>query len=95
MLVQTEKGNKCLPLLKIEDSPRFQWRGLMIDVCRHFIPKSVILRNLDAMAMAKMNVFHWHLSEDQGFRVECKAFPKLTRDGFRRKIFYSRRRERK
>ena len=80
-LVQTEKGNKCLPLLKIEDSPRFQWRGLMIDVCRHFIPKSVILRNLDAMAMAKMNVFHWHLSEDQGFRVECKTFPKLHEMG--------------
>ncbi len=49
----------------------------MIDVCRHFLPKSVILRNLDAMAMVKMNVFHWHLSEDQGFRVECKTFPKL------------------
>lgn len=76
-LVQSEKGKKCLPVLKIEDSPRFQWRGLMLDVCRHFIPKSVILRNLDAMAMAKMNVFHWHLSEDQGFRVECKTFPKL------------------
>ena len=76
-LIQTDKDKVFLPCLKIEDSPRFQWRGLMIDVCRHFLPKSVILRNLDAMAMVKMNVFHWHLSEDQGFRVECKTFPKL------------------
>lgn len=80
-LIQTEKGLTYLPVLKIEDSPRFQWRGLMLDVCRHFIPKNVILRNLDAMAMAKLNVFHWHLSEDQGFRVECKTFPKLHEVG--------------
>lgn len=86
-LIQTEKGMTCLPVLKIEDSPRFQWRGLMIDVCRHFIPKNVILRNLDAMAMAKMNVFHWHLSEDQGFRVECKTFPKLHEMGSDGKYF--------
>ncbi|MFZ4591494.1 MAG: family 20 glycosylhydrolase, partial [Ignavibacteria bacterium] len=86
-LIQTEKGVTCLPVLKIEDSPRFQWRGLMIDVCRHFIPKNVILRNLDAMAMAKMNVFHWHLSEDQGFRVECKTFPKLHEMGSDGKYF--------
>jgi hexosaminidase len=86
-LIQTEKGMTCLPVLKIEDSPRFQWRGLMIDVCRHFIPKNVILRNIDAMAMAKMNVFHWHLSEDQGFRVECKTFPKLHEMGSDGKYF--------
>ncbi len=76
-LIQTNADNIYLPCLKIEDYPRFQWRGLMIDVCRHFMPKSMIFRNLDAMAMVKMNVFHWHLSEDQGFRVECKTFPKL------------------
>lgn len=86
-LIQTEKGMTCLPVLKIEDSPRFQWRGLMLDVCRHFIPKNVILRNLDAMAMAKMNVFHWHLSEDQGFRVVCKTFPKLHEMGSDGKYF--------
>ncbi|MFA7361189.1 MAG: family 20 glycosylhydrolase [Candidatus Kapaibacterium sp.] len=80
-LIQTNADNIYLPCLKIEDHPRFQWRGLMIDVCRHFLPKSVILRNLDAMAMVKMNVFHWHLSEDQGFRVECKTFPKLHEMG--------------
>ncbi|MFA5010459.1 MAG: family 20 glycosylhydrolase [Ignavibacteria bacterium] len=76
-LIQTGENHVFIPCLKIVDSPRFQWRGLMMDVCRHFITKSVILRNLDAMAMFKMNVLHWHLSEDQGFRIECKTFPKL------------------
>ena len=80
-LIQTSEDKVFIPCLKIADSPRFQWRGLMMDVCRHFIPKSVILRNLDAMAMFKMNVLHWHLSEDQGFRVECKTFPKLHEMG--------------
>ncbi|MCI0494829.1 family 20 glycosylhydrolase, partial [candidate division KSB1 bacterium] len=59
--------------------------GLMIDACRHFMPMDVIKRNLDGMAAVKMNVFHWHLTEDQGFRVECKTFPKLHElgsDGF-------------
>ena len=63
--------------VEIEDSPRFKWRGLMIDVCRHFMPPDVIYRNLDAMAAVKMNVLHLHLSDDQGFRIECKTFPKL------------------
>ena len=80
-LIQTSGNNVFIPCLKIADSPRFQWRGLMMDVCRHFIPKSVILKNLDAMAMFKMNVLHWHLSEDQGFRIECKTFPKLHEMG--------------
>ncbi len=65
----------------IKDSPRFAWRGLLIDVGRHFMPVDVIKRNLDAMAAVKLNVLHWHLSEDQGFRVECKAFPKLHEMG--------------
>ena len=86
-LVQTDKGKICVPVLKIEDSPRFQWRGLMMDVCRHYIPKEVLKRNIDGMAMAKMNVFHWHLSEDQGFRVECKTFPKLHEMGSDGKYF--------
>jgi len=71
--------------VKINDAPRFPWRGLMIDVCRHFMPIDVIYRNLDAMAAVKMNVLHLHLSEDQGFRIECKTFPKLhlkASDGF-------------
>ena len=65
------------PAVKIEDKPRFAWRGLMIDVSRHFIPLEVLRRNIDGMEAVKMNVFHWHLSENQGFRVESKKFPKL------------------
>jgi len=61
----------------IEDSPRFVWRGLMIDAARHFQPVNVIKRNLDAMASVKLNVFHWHLTDDQGFRIESKVYPKL------------------
>ncbi len=67
--------------VSIEDSPRFPWRGLMIDVGRHFIPLDVLKRNLDGMAAVKLNVFHWHLSENQGFRVESRKFPKLTAAG--------------
>ena len=61
----------------IKDSPRFVWRGLMIDAARHFQPMSVLKRNLNAMASVKLNVFHWHLTDDQGFRVESKVYPKL------------------
>jgi len=77
-LVDKDKDGYLLPALKIEDAPRFAWRGLMIDACRHFMPVEMIKRNIDAMAAVKLNVFHWHLSEDQGFRVESKTFPKLT-----------------
>ncbi len=62
----------------IQDAPAYTWRGLMIDVSRHFQPVSVIKRNLDAMLVAKMNTFHWHLSDDQGFRVQIKKYPQLT-----------------
>jgi len=61
----------------IEDRPRFPWRGLMMDVCRHWMPVEVVKRNLDAMEAVKLNVLHWHLSEDQGFRVESKRYPRL------------------
>jgi len=70
-----------MPAVRIQDEPRFPWRGLLIDVCRHWMPTEVIKRNLDGMAAAKLNVLHWHLSEDQGFRVECKSFPKLHEMG--------------
>ena len=63
--------------LHIEDRPRFPWRGLMLDSSRHWMPVEVVKRNLDAMALVKLNVFHWHLSDDQGFRAESKHFPKL------------------
>ena len=69
------------PQLLFEDQPRFSWRGLMIDVSRHFIPLDVLKRNLDGMAAVKLNVFHWHLSDDQGFRVESQKFPKLQELG--------------
>jgi hexosaminidase len=65
----------------IEDRPRFPWRGLMLDVCRHWMPVEVIKRNLDAMAAVKLNVLHWHLSEDDGFRVESKRYPRLHEMG--------------
>ncbi len=65
----------------IEDRPRFPWRGLMLDVCRHWMPVEVVKRNLDAMAAVKLNVLHWHLSEDEGFRVESKRYPRLAELG--------------
>ena len=65
----------------IQDQPRFPWRGLMIDVSRHFIPVPVLKRNLDGMEAVKINVFHWHLSDNQGFRVESHKFPKLQEQG--------------
>ncbi|RPJ55264.1 MAG: hypothetical protein EHM23_26775, partial [Acidobacteria bacterium] len=76
-LVQPSASGLAVPALTIQDQPRFPWRGLLIDTGRHFIPQDVLKRNLDAMAAVKLNVFHWHLSEDQGFRVESKVFPKL------------------
>jgi hexosaminidase len=77
-LATNEQGACVLPAATINDTPRFRWRGFMLDVSRHFEPVAVIERTLDAMAAAKLNVFHWHLSDDQGFRAESKKFPKLT-----------------
>jgi hexosaminidase len=70
-----------VPAIHIEDRPRFPWRGLMLDVARHWMPPEVVFRNLDAMAAVKLNVFHWHLSDDQGFRVESKLFSRLQQAG--------------
>ncbi|HMG85045.1 MAG TPA: family 20 glycosylhydrolase [Terracidiphilus sp.] len=69
------------PAITIDDEPRFPWRGLMIDTGRHFQPLDVLERNLDGMEMVKLNVFHWHLSDDQGFRAESKVYPLLTGKG--------------
>jgi hexosaminidase len=77
-LATNEHGACVLPAVTISDTPRFRWRGFMVDVSRHFEPVSVVERTLDGMAAAKLNVFHWHLSDDQGFRAESKKFPKLT-----------------
>ena len=80
-LVDVSPGGFAAPVVTIQDRPRFQWRGLMIDSARHFLPLDVIRRNIDGMEAVKMNVFHWHLSENQGFRVESKKFPKLHEFG--------------
>ncbi len=80
-LLQGDRNGFYLPGTKIKDQPRFPWRGLLIDVARHYQPPEVLKRNLDAMAAVKLNVFHWHLTEDQGFRVESKKFPKLHLQG--------------
>ena len=77
-LVHQDAQGFAVPAISIEDRPRFPWRGLMLDVSRHWQPVEVVKRTLDGMAAVKINVFHWHLSDDQGFRVESKRFPKLT-----------------
>jgi hexosaminidase len=101
-LVAAGADGFSVPALSIQDKPRFPWRGLLIDVGRHFIPLDVLKRNLDGMAAVKLNVLHWHLSENQGFRVESKKFPKLhelgsdglfyTQDEIRDLIAYARER---
>ena len=80
-LLDADRNGYFLPGVEINDQPRFTWRGLMIDVARHFQTMETLKRNLDAMAAVKMNVFHWHLTEDQGFRVESKKFPRLHQLG--------------
>jgi len=101
-LVDADRDGYFLPGIRIQDQPRFPWRGLLIDVGRHYEPMEVLKRNLDAMAAVKLNVLHWHLTEDQGFRVESKKFPKLhlmgsdglyyTQDQIREIIDYARAR---
>jgi hexosaminidase len=101
-LLESDRSGYYLPGIRIQDQPRFAWRGLLIDIGRHYEPPEVLKRNLDAMAAVKLNVFHWHLTEDQGFRVESKKFPKLhsmgsdglyyTQDQVREIIAYARER---
>ena len=101
-LVSEGPDGFAAPAIHVEDRPRFPWRGLMLDVSRHWMPVDVVERNLDAMEAVKLNVFHWHLSDDQGFRVESKLSPKLqqmgsdgnyyTQDQIRHVIEYARAR---
>jgi len=101
-LLEADRGGYFIPAVSIQDKPRFPWRGLLIDVARHYEPLEVIKRNLDAMASVKLNVLHWHLTEDQGFRVESKVHPRLhqmgsdglyyTQDQVREVIAYARER---
>ena len=74
-------GAFSVPCVKITDRPRFKWRGLMLDVCRHLFSKEEILLHLDTMAMHKLNIFHWHLTEDQGWRIAIERHPQLTQQG--------------
>lgn len=73
-----------IPIVAVEDAPRFRWRGLHLDVGRHFFPVSFIKKFIDVMALHKFNVFHWHLTEDQGWRIEIKQYPRLTEVGSKR-----------
>lgn len=75
-----------IPKLSITDQPQWEWRGMMLDVARHFFDKQEVMRFLDMMAMYKFNKFHWHLTDDQGWRVEIKKYPRLTAEGGWRKM---------
>lgn len=79
-----EKGavaELTIPAVTIEDSPEFGYRGMHLDVARHFFPVSFVKKYIDILAMHKMNTFHWHLTEDQGWRIEIKKYPRLTEIG--------------
>ena len=76
-----KKADWSVPAVEIEDAPRFVHRGLMLDVCRHYAPIEYIYKFIDLLAMNKMNVFHWHLTDDQGWRIEVKKYPLLTQEG--------------
>ena len=80
-LVEPDTLGFSAPAIHINDHPRFPWRGLMIDVCRHWMPIDVLQRNLDGMAAVKLNVLHLHLTDDQGFRIESKKYPRLQELG--------------
>lgn len=81
-VIPFEKSKQTsVPCLKISDQPKFQWRGMHLDVCRHFFSKEFIKKYIDYLAMYKMNTFHWHLTDDQGWRIEIKKYPKLTEIG--------------
>jgi len=80
-LLEGDRKGYFIPAVSIQDKPRFPWRGLLIDIARRFEPIEVIKRTLDAMAAVKLNVLHWHLTDDQGFRIECKRFPRLHEMG--------------
>jgi hexosaminidase len=71
--------------MKIEDQPKFAWRGMHLDVCRHFFTVDEVKQYIDYLAMYKLNTFHWHLTDDQGWRIEIKKYPKLTQIGSKRK----------
>jgi len=71
----------AMPAVSVEDVPRFQWRGAHLDAGRHFMPKEFVKKYIDLLALHKLNTFHWHLTDDQGWRLEIKKYPKLTEVG--------------
>ncbi|CAF1533659.1 unnamed protein product [Didymodactylos carnosus] len=81
LIVLIDTNTMIIPVVEINDKPRFPWRGLLLDVARHFMPVKVIESILNAMEIVKLNVFHWHLTDDQGFRVESKKYPLLHKMG--------------
>lgn len=85
LVQQDSKGNYVIPAVMIKDAPRFGYRGMHLDVGRHFYPVDFIKKYIDLIALHKMNTFHWHLTEDQGWRIEIKKYPKLTEIGAYRK----------
>ena len=84
--VQGEKQTYSIPVVQIEDVPRFEWRGFMLDASRHFWSKDEVKHVLDLMSLYKLNKFHWHLSDDQGWRIEIEKYPLLTEKGAWRKF---------
>jgi len=85
ILPRTLSDNDTIPAVKIEDYPQFRWRGAHLDVCRHFFDTKFVKKYIDLLAKHKMNTFHWHLTEDQGWRIEIKKYPQLTQIGSVRK----------
>ncbi|MCD6347525.1 MAG: family 20 glycosylhydrolase [Bacteroidales bacterium] len=83
--IAMEPGDLVMPCVEIKDEPRYKWRGMHLDVGRHVFPVEFIKKYIDLIAMHKMNVFHWHLTEDQGWRIEIKKYPLLTEIGSVRK----------
>ena len=81
LLPLEKKQNLIIPCMEVEDRPRFAYRGMHLDVGRHFLPVEFVKKYIDFIAMYKMNTFHWHLTEDQGWRIEIKKYPKLTEVG--------------
>ncbi|RDC61443.1 Beta-N-acetylhexosaminidase [Adhaeribacter pallidiroseus] len=78
LLPPTAQENIAIPYVRIIDEPAFKWRGNMLDVARHFFPVAFVKKYIDNLAAYKINTFHWHLTDDQGWRVEIKKYPKLT-----------------
>lgn len=84
-IIDQYKDTKKIPVMKIEDQPKLAWRGMHLDVCRHFFTVDEVKQYIDYLAMYKLNTFHWHLTDDQGWRIEIKKYPKLTQIGSKRK----------